>query len=356
MKKIFSFTSPAAGLLLLAALSNAVLPRGAGAQEEIRLSGGEVAIYNLAGRAEIVSGGGSDVVVQVMRGGDDGRQLSMDVVRAHGRESLVVRYPDDQVVYPEMGRGSRTQMRIRSDGTFGGGVGRGGDQVEIRGSGSGLEAWADLRISVPNGTDLAVYLAAGDTEAQGLEGEFLIDTGSGSVSARDITGALSVDTGSGEVFVENVDGDLMVDTGSGGVEIIGIRGDEISVDTGSGSVRASRISASALVVDTGSGEVTLEAVSAPDIYVDTGSGQVEVDLLDDVEDLVVDTGSGSVTLRFPDGIGAEIEVDTGSGGIDVDIPLQVREVKRNYLLGVLGDGRGRIRIDTGSGGIRLLGR
>lgn len=356
MKKIFSLTSPVAGFLLLATLCWAVLPAAAGAQEEIRLSGGEVAIYNLAGRAELVSGGGSDVVVQVMRGGDDGRQLSLDVVRVNGREALVVRYPDDRVVYPEMGRGSRTQLRIRSDGTFGGGVGRGGDQVEIRGSGGGLEAWADLRISVPAGTDLEIYLAAGDTEAQGLEGEFLIDTGSGSVWARDVVGELNVDTGSGQVVVENVEGDLMVDTGSGQVEITGIRGNEVSVDTGSGSVRATRITAASLEVDTGSGQVTLAAVSAPDVYVDTGSGEVEVDLLADVDDLVVDTGSGAVTLRFPDGVGAEIEVDTGSGGIDVDIPLQLREVKRNYLLGVMGDGRGRIRIDTGSGGIRLLGR
>ena len=89
---------------------------------------------------------------------------------------------------------------------------------------------------------------------------------------------------------------------------------------------------------------------------DTGSGRVVVDLMDDVDELIVDTGSGSVTLRIPEGLGAEIEVDTGSGGIDVDIPLEVREFKRDYVRGILGDGRGRIMIDTGSGGVRLLRR
>jgi hypothetical protein len=35
--------------------------------------------------------------------------------------------------------------------------------------------------------------------------------------------------------------------------------------------------------------------------------------------------------------------------------VEVREVKRNYMLGILGDGRGRIVVDTGSGGVRLIG-
>ena len=82
---------------------------------------------------------------------------------------------------------------------------------------------------------------------------------------------------------------------------------------------------------------------------------VELELLEDVDELVVDTGSGAVIIRVPSGLGAEIEVDTGSGGIDVDIPLEVRQVKRNYLRGILGDGRGSIRVDTGSGAIRLIG-
>jgi hypothetical protein len=82
---------------------------------------------------------------------------------------------------------------------------------------------------------------------------------------------------------------------------------------------------------------------------------VEVELLDDVEDLMIDTGSGGVTVRVPANLGAEVEVDTGSGGIDVDVPLEVREVRRNYMRGILGDGQGTIVIDTGSGGVRLIG-
>jgi lia operon protein LiaG len=342
-------------LFLGMALGALMAPQPGAAQEEVRLQGTDVAIYNLVGRVEVVSGGGSDVVVQIMRGGADAEGLEVETVEARGREALVIRYPAERIIYPERGRNSKTQLRVRADGTFGDGGGGRGDEVEIRGSGSGMEAWADLRISVPAGKDVAVYLAVGEAEAQDVESDLLIDTGSGAVSARGINGDLKVDTGSGQVVVEDVRGNLLVDTGSGSVEVSGVVGGEVRVDTGSGSVEVNEVTASLLEVDTGSGRVILTRVSAPDVIVDTGSGSVEVELLEDVDDMVIDTGSGQVVIRMPAGLGAEIEVDTGSGGIDVDIPLEVRQVRRNYIRGVLGDGRGSIRVDTGSGSVRLIG-
>lgn len=324
-------------------------------QEEQRLQGQDVSIYNLAGRVEVVPAGGSEVTVRIMRGGDDADRLEVTVLEVDGRNALVIRYPDDQVIYPELGRGSRTQLRVRSDGTFGDRGGSRGEEVEIRGSGRGMEAWADLRIGVPPGKDVALYLATGETEVGAVEGDLLIDTGSGAVNARGGSGSLNVDTGSGAVVVEDFQGDLLVDTGSGRVRLSSVRGGEVTVDTGSGEVRGEGIGASYLKVDTGSGQILLAGVSAPEVFLDTGSGRVDVELLEDVDELVVDTGSGGVTIRAPSNLGAEIEVDTGSGGIDVDLPLEVREVKRNYLRGTLGDGRGRITVDTGSGGVRLIG-
>ena len=157
----------ARGLLVGVVVSAVALPaNGLLAQEEHRVSGNEVSVYNLAGHVDIVPGSGGDVVVRVMRGGGDADRLEVGVQEVRGRQALVIRYPGDEVIYPEMGRQSRTQIRVRGDGTFGDeGEGR-GNQVDIRGSGNGLEAWADLRISVPSGKDLAVYQAVGEAEAQ----------------------------------------------------------------------------------------------------------------------------------------------------------------------------------------------
>ena len=67
------------------------------AQEDFRLSGSEVAVYNLAGHVELVRGSGSDVVVHVTRGGDDASRLEIEVGEVRGREALRVIYPGDEV-------------------------------------------------------------------------------------------------------------------------------------------------------------------------------------------------------------------------------------------------------------------
>ncbi len=338
-----------------AALAVAVLlPGAATSQETHRLTGGEVAVYNLAGHVEVVAGTGSEVVVRLTRGGSDADRLSVETGRIGGRETLRVVYPSDEVVYPEMGRGSNTNLEVRSDGTFSDGRGGGGDRVRVRGSGSGLEAWADLVLEVPADRRTEVYLAVGRAEARGVRGDLRIDTGSGEVSVADVTGSLEVDTGSGSVVVEGVRGDVLVDTGSGRVNASSLVGEDVELDTGSGAVVVRGVQARRLRVDTGSGEIRATGVRGQDVEMDTGSGAIEVELLEDIETFTVDTGSGSVTLRVPDGFGAEIELDTGSGRIDVGLPMELRSARRDHVQGRIGDGSGRLTVDTGSGSIRII--
>ena len=93
--------------------------------------------------------------------------------------------------------------------------------------------------------------------------------------------------------------------------------------------------------------------AARDVIIDTGSGSVEAELSGQIDDLAVDTGSGSVTLRLPASLDATLTIETGSGGIDVDFPLSITRRARDELRGQIGEGRGRIVIDTGSGSVSL---
>ena len=353
--KSCSFGRRILALALVLAGYGAFPAEGAG-QEEHRVRGNEVSVYNLAGQVEVVPGSGSEVVVQVIRGGSDAGQLEIGVEEVDGRQALVIAYPADEVTYPELGRNSKTQVRVRRDGSFfGGGTSINTREVTISGSGDGMEAWADLRIAVPQGQDFALFLAVGESELRELDGTVLIDAGSGAVRALACEGELSIDTGSGAVTVEGFQGDLWVDTGSGAVEINDVHGEDVVVDTGSGAVHGSGVTAGSIGVDTGSGEIVLRGVSAPQVILDTGSGSVEVELLADVDELEIDTGTGSVTIWVPSSLGAEVEMDTGSGGIDMDVPIEIEVAKRDRVRGILGDGNGSIHVDTGSGAIRIIG-
>jgi hypothetical protein len=348
----------------LATLAVVVTSTTSRAQTDRRtLSGDRVAVYNLAGRVRVQGGTGSQVVVEITRGGSDSRELKIESGDVRGWNSLRVIYPSDRIVYRDRDRDRgdsfRTQLSVNADGTFGdshndGFFSRGRDRVEIRSSGSGLDAYADLTISVPKGQRIAVHLGVGDATVSNVDGDLMVDVSAARVETSHTRGHLTLDTGSGSVTVTDAQGTVELDTGSGGATVTGVKGESLRMDTGSGSIRADDIDVRELSADVGSGAMRLRGVKAPRIGLDAGSGGVELELLADVDDLKIDAGSGGVTVRIPSTLGAELEVETGSGGIDTDIPVQTTRWQRDYLRGTIGDGRGRIRIESGSGRVRLV--
>ncbi len=344
------------------------------AQEVHRLDGPRVAVYNLAGAVEVVRGDGSQVEIEVTRGGADRDRLSVEIGRIGDRETLRVIYPGDRVVYRERGRSSSTTVRVGRDGTFLDGR-RGGDRVRISGTGGGLEAHANLSVRVPSGVEVAVYLAVGEGRARDLGAGLTFRTGSGRVDVANVTGPVDVDTGSGAVRISEVRGHVDTETGSGEIALRRISGGEVTAETGSGRIALEEISGSSLRVDTGSGRISGRALAVEELSLDTGSGRIEVDGLEaariscdtgsgsvhlgltaDIERLVVDTGSGGVTVEVPSDFGATMELSSGSGSVSVDVPGRDAAVaERRYFRGSVGDGEGRVMIETGSGGITVRG-
>jgi lia operon protein LiaG len=327
------------------------------AEERFELHGDHVVVYNLAGEVEVVSGDGNAVVVHVTRGGRDADRLDVATGRIHDMETLRVLYPSRHVHYAGSGdwlRNSNTSLYVGDDGRFGDRGGRIGRHRVTVGSGSGLDAHADLRIEVPKGQRFDVYLAVGEASATDVVGDLRLDTAAAEVRTKGTRGNVVIDVGSGGVRVEDSVGNLNVDTGSGGVEIMKVRGDEVLIDTGSGGVSCGDIEARRVNVDTGSGSVELGALTASRVGVDTGSGGVRIDLRSDIESLSVDTGSGGVTVRMPETVGAELMIQSSSGGIRSELPIEVMHKDRDSLHGRIGDGNGRITIETGSGTVRLL--
>jgi len=319
------------------------------------LSGERVSIWNIAGRAQVVAGTGREVIVELTRGGDDGRRLTVEA--SAGR--MVVRYPSREIVYRDRTDSQRWEVRLQvaEDGTFSGGWGddRDGRSVRVRSSGGGLEAHADLRVAVPQGQSVTLYVGVGEIEASNVNGEIELRTNASPIRARDIQGRLTARTGSGRIVLENVNVErVQASTGSGSIELLSVTARELRAGTGSGSIEGRALRGDRVDVNTGSGGIRLDDVTSTEVRASTGSGSVRVDLVQAPTDLTVRTGSGSVTLRMPSNLNAEVDIRTGSGGISTDFPVTMEQVRRNELRGRIGDGRGgRLRVTTGSGGVRL---
>ncbi len=337
-----------------------VLPSALAAQTERRtLTGSHLALYNVAGDVRIVRGDRRDVQFEITKRGRDADRLRVETGTVRGLPTLRVIYPDDNVVYrggPERRWSGSTETRMRDDGTWGGDGwrGRDGRRMRVKSSGGGLEAWADIRVLVPDGTAVDSYLLVGEMRATDVDSDLRLDVASARVTATDTRGTLVVDAGSGGVALRGTRGRrLSVDNGSGSVSLERVSSDECTVDTGSGGVSASDLSCKRLTVDVGSGSVRLGSVSAADVSVDAGSGGVSLDMISSPSSVSVDAGSGGVTLTLPGDFGAEVDIETGSGSITTDFAVRTRTVERHHLRGTIGNGAGRVLVETGSGSVRL---
>ncbi|MEO8201450.1 MAG: DUF4097 family beta strand repeat-containing protein [Gemmatimonadota bacterium] len=322
--------------------------------ERFTVGGDRIAVYDLAGEISVVPGTGPDVVVEVTRAGADAGQLKVEVSPIRNVSTLRIMFPQDRIIYPQRNWSGQSDFRVRDDGTFGGSDGdRDSRRIQVRSSGSGLEAHANLRVLVPAGKRVSVNIGVGTLDAANVNGDISLEAASANISADHVRGSLSIDTGSGDVTVTAVDGDLSVDTGSGNVKISGANGSEITIDTGSGDVIGSDIKSAHVNVDTGSGNINLAGISTASLSLDTGSGDVEVGLTSDTDELSVETGSGNVTIAIPASFGSTIDLDTSSGEVDSEVSIQVTRRGRQHLSGKIGDGQGRMDIETGSGDVTL---
>jgi len=335
----------------------AIIATGASAQGERKaVSGSSVAIYNIAGKVTVEPGTGSDVIVEITRGGSGGARLSVEVGDVRGTNALRVIYPDDDIVYPTLGRWSNSSFTVGRDGTWGHDRGDWGSgrRIRVRGSGSGLEAWADLRILVPAGKRVEVNHGVGELSASRVNADLRLDVASAHVTVNGTKGNLRVDAGSGGLDVRDASGDeITLETGSGGVVVNGLSGRRVRLDTGSGGLSGGSVTADDLNADVGSGSIRLDDVKVSRAKFDAGSGGINVTLATPVTSLDVDAGSGGVTITVPANLGAEVDIETGSGGIDTDFPVQVTRMERHHLRGRIGDGSARIHIESGSGSVRL---
>jgi len=172
----------------------------------------------------------------------------------------------------------------------------------------------DYEIQVPPDAFLNAETGSGNVTDDGVGANAKLNTGSGSIHATGLQGGFTVETGSGSIYAEQVGtGDVKAETGSGSIELKNLHGG-LHAETGSGSIKAG---------GTPSAQWRLQ----------TGSGSVEIW-----------TGAAAFTL----------EAETGSGSIHCDREIASQgTMEHHHLAGKIGGGGPTIRVESGSGNIRI---
>ena len=172
----------------------------------------------------------------------------------------------------------------------------------------------DYEIQAPANAFLEAGSGSGDITVEGVGENAKISTGSGNIHASGLHGGFTVDTGSGNIYAEQTgQGDVKAQTGSGNIELRDLRG--------------------GLRAGTGSGDIKAGGTPASDWKLETGSGNVEF---------------------WAGGAAFTLDASTGSGSVHTDREMMTQGTQdHHHVTGKINGGGPTVRIETGSGDIRV---
>jgi DUF4097 and DUF4098 domain-containing protein YvlB len=228
-----------------------------------------------------------------------------------------------------------------------------GNLIRVGDTGNGMNNVSiDYTVEVPPDTELHAVSGSGDLEVTGIKGPANISLGSGTAKASDIGGDVQIRTGSGDIEISGVQGQITGNSGTGDTKFADVKG-PIRFDTGSGDIEIANPGGS-IEVHTGSGAVTVSNATA-DVRAHTASGDVEVQGdPGGTSYWDVKTASGDVVLGVPPSASFRLYARSDSGDIESSLPISMEGTNdKHELRARLGDGKGRVEVETNSGGITL---
>jgi len=225
----------------------------------------------------------------------------------------------------------------------------------IRIGGAGLHASAvvfNYTITVPPETEIQANSESGDIEVNGVKGPLSVTTGSANVLASNVAGDVHARSGSGTISLASIQGQAQATSGSGDITVANVHGD-VRIQTGSGAIRIGS-PAGAVVASTGSGSLSVSG-AMEDLRLRSGSGNIAV--AGDPEGGTYwdfHTSSGNVILQVTPKASFRFYAKTNSGDIDAAIPVVMEGTAGNHALRArIGDGKGRVEVETSSGNVAL---
>jgi DUF4097 and DUF4098 domain-containing protein YvlB len=172
----------------------------------------------------------------------------------------------------------------------------------------------DYEIDAPADAYLDAGSGSGNITDDGIGENAKLNTGSGNIHATGLHGGFKVGTGSGDIYAEQTgQGDVKAETGSGNIELKNLRGG-LHAETGSGDIKVGGAPTNSWHIGTGSGGVEFWAGDAPlTLDASTGSGTIHTD-----REMLTQGSSDKhhITGKLNGG-GPTVRIETGSGDIRV---------------------------------------
>jgi len=273
------------------------------------------------------------------------RDTRVETSIERGRYVVRVRYPQRETLHASLAQLFRGELDL--------------PRVEVR-----------LALEVPSRLAVELATASGDLRTTDLEGVQSLQTTSGDIEVHGASAALSVTTTSGDIMatgvgrarVRSVSGNVTLDGGrgpadvgttSGDIELSGVA-DSLRLSSVSGDIRVDR-APRGMDAGTTSGDIRVDGLAGGAVHLRSTSGEVSFGLDRALRRADVSTVSGGISARLAAGLGCDVTLTSTSGTLDSSVPLQIREVSRHKMSGVVAGGGPPVVLHSLSGDIAVTG-
>lgn len=229
----------------------------------------------------------------------------------------------------------------------------------IEGSVSLDTSYGSVKCRNISGDELAVKSSSGSITAEAIKGPARLNTSYGSITCRGISdGDVQLKSSSGAINLSNASfGDCDVHTSYGSIDADELKGDSLKLHSDSGSIHVTTASADTVDISTSYGRIRGHQITTNDLTARSGSGSLDIDCSQGTPAGLVaslDASYGSIDFTPPPGFAGQVDLSTSYGSIATSRPITVTgEVSKKQLKGAIGEGNGKLHLQTSSGSINL---
>lgn len=206
-------------------------------------------------------------------------------------------------------------------------------------------------VTVPAISHVRSESGSGNVSIDGVSGSVKMTSGSGNITGKHLGDEVRISTGSGDIRIDTAKGPVRANAGSGSIEADGVGG-AFYAETGSGDITLRQTAPGTVTAKTGSGNVRLRNVSGG-LEAHSGSGDIEIEG-QAKKDWTIESGSGNINLTLPSNAAFSVDARADSGSVEVNHPITMQgALKKNHILGRVGEGGPMLNLQSGSGEIRV---
>jgi DUF4097 and DUF4098 domain-containing protein YvlB len=210
-----------------------------------------------------------------------------------------------------------------------------------------------------SGDNIRLKSSSGSITAENIVGPAHLETAYGPVTCKDFSGGdIILKSSSGKITLLKASfGDCDAHTSYGSIIADGVTGNLIKLHSSSGGITVKQASAKTADISTSYGRINCQRITANDIAAKSGSGDIDIVCSEKAAAEIIAsavTAYGSIEFTAPPNFAGQVELSTSYGSVRTDLPITITgEVSKKKLAGTVGEGKGKLHLETRSGSIIL---